>query len=320
MEKLCTNEPSNEDKIFLNYIAGHKNYICKTISADKTNAANPSPVDWKFVSKPVEFYEFETTYEIATTFPLPHTKNQFDTEECIISTIGDISGNLMSSIMFFNGEPYEPEMTVEKFVKNIASENAVKVAVTIYSDATHLATNENGVLTPHQSLVKYTGIVSSLVYGAPRNTLAEIGSYIRNDIKRSITARMGIYYDAILANDDGGNEDNAEKNQEVNSTVPPRRVFFPIGNSSIKFCDYLFHNENEEMTVKEAKDILGVKLEKVDVDLEAEAPIQVHYPELMSNAPGQVDTGNKGNMIIAVGIAGLVIALIVTVILHFLIK
>lgn len=130
-----TDEFDDGDKLLLNYVSSHRNFICKTISTDPAKAASPNPVDWTFVTKAVNWYEFETTYEIDTAFPLPHTNNQFDTEKFIMGTIDNIAGNLAKSLIFFNGQPQDLEMTVEKFVKNFAEEDSPKVKVTIYSDA-----------------------------------------------------------------------------------------------------------------------------------------------------------------------------------------
>lgn len=84
---------------------------------------------------------------------------------------------------------------------------------------------------------------------------------------------MQIYYDALLANDDGGNDDGTD--QEVNSTILPRRVFFLTGTGIINFGDYLFQNETEETTVKQTMDILGIKLSANDVNTKAEAIVHL---------------------------------------------
>ncbi|CAG9804660.1 unnamed protein product [Chironomus riparius] len=319
-----TDEQDNGDKLVLNYITSHKNYICKTISTDPSKATSPSPVDFKFVSKGIDWYEFETIYEIDTAFPLLHSNNHFDTEKYIMATIDDIAGNLAKSIMFFNGDPQSIDTTVEKFIKD-GSGDSSKVKVTIYSEAFQapLTASKNGILTPHESLVYYTGIVASRIYGSPRSTIAEIEKFILNDIIRSITTRLQIYYDALLANDDGGNDN--DEDQDVNSTIPPRRVFFHPVNSPISFCDYLFQNENEETTVKQSMDILGVDLDSSDVDISAEAVAQLKVLE-KCDSPGiceetvNLTTNDSGKLILILGIIGLVIALIVSVALHFLLK
>lgn len=183
--------------------------------------------------------------------------------------------------------------------------------------------NKEGILKPHESLVHYTGIVASKVYGAPRNTIADIEKFIRNDIIRSITTRLQIYYDALLANDDGGNEDSED--QDVNSTIPPRRVFFPIGNSVISFCDYLFQNEDEQTTIKQSMDILGIDLKQFDVDISSEAVAQLKIPD-KSDSSGSTDENasliinDSGRLILILGIIGLVIAIIVSVALHLFLK
>lgn len=143
------------NKLLLNYITAHKNFVCKTISTDPSKAASTTPVDWKFVAKSTEWFEFEAVYEVDTVFPLPHATNHFDTEKYIMETINKISEDLNKSIIFFNGEPKNKEMTVDKLLKEL--DEVPNVKVTIYSEASKLATSENGVLKPHESMVRYTG-------------------------------------------------------------------------------------------------------------------------------------------------------------------
>lgn len=175
-------------------------------------------------------------------------------------------------------------------------------------------------------MCNFSGIIDSRVFGSPRNTINEIQSYIRDDIIRSITTRMQIYYDALLANDDGGNDDENENDQDVNSTVPPRRVFFPIGNGNILFSDYLFQHEQEETTVKQSMDILGVFLTPTEVDTNGEAIVQLKFPEkqeILATVEEEIVSlakNDTGKLILMVGIIGLFIALIVSVTLHFLFK
>lgn len=312
------------NKLLLNYITGQKSFVCKTISTDPSKAPSASPVDWKFVAKATDWFEFEAVYEVDTVFPLPHATNHFDTEKYIMETINKISEDLNKSIIFFNGEPKNKEMTVDKLMAELeeATEN---VKVTIYNEASKLATSENGVLKQHESMVRYTGIVDSRVYGSSRNSIAEIESYIREDVIRSITTRLQIYYDALLANDDGGNDNENGQDQDVNSTIPPRRVFFPIGNGKISFSDYLFQYENEETTVKQSMDVLGIDLPSTEVVTNAEANVQLKHPEkseILSNPSDEFlfAKNDTAKLLILVGIIGLVVALFVSIVLHFLIN
>lgn len=126
-----TDALDNGDKLILNYISSHKNYICKTISSDPSKAASPNPVDWKF-AKGMEWLEFETYYEVDTVFPLPHASNHFDTEKSVMLTIDIIAENLIQSVLFFNGEAIDKDMTVEKFNKQNKTGSS-KVKVTVYS-------------------------------------------------------------------------------------------------------------------------------------------------------------------------------------------
>jgi hypothetical protein len=149
-----TDKLDDGNKLLLNYVSSHKNYICKTISTDPSKAPSPAPADWKFVAKVSDWTQFETLYEVDTVFPLPHTNNHFDTEKYIMETINKISDNLSKSTMFFNEQPQDGELTVEKFLK--INEGESKIKVTIYSDANRSA-SDDAVLKPLESLVRYTG-------------------------------------------------------------------------------------------------------------------------------------------------------------------
>lgn len=187
-----------------------------------------------------------------------------------------------------------------------------------------LAKSDRGKLKTSQDLAQYTGVISSRVFGAPRNTVGEIEAYIKHDIIRSLTTRMQIYYDALLANDDGGNDDHE---QEVNSAVPPRRVFFPIGSGSIKFGDYLFQNETEDTTVKQSMDILSVSLTAGDVNTNAEAIAQLCTSAQEKGGDSSNNTSEEtlsskdtGKIVLIVGVGGALIALLIAIICHFVLQ
>jgi hypothetical protein len=126
-----TDSLDNGDKILINFIASHKNFICKTISTDPSKAVSASPVDLKF-TKGTDWQEFQTYYEIDTYFPLPHGNNHFDTEKNVMATIDTIAESLEGSLLFFNGEMVEKDMTLEKYNKEKKTSGS-KVKVTIYS-------------------------------------------------------------------------------------------------------------------------------------------------------------------------------------------
>lgn len=136
---------------------------------------------------------------------------------------------------------------------------------------------------------------------------------------------MQIYYDALLANDDGGNDDASGQDEDVNNTIPPRRVFYPIdnGNTNILFGDYLFQNETEETTVKQSMEVLGIKLSTSDVNSKAEAIVQLNTtgqdkPELLNSSSEDIlSRKDTGRLVLILGIAGAFVAFLIAVILHF---
>lgn len=138
---------------------------------------------------------------------------------------------------------------------------------------------------------------------------------------------MQIYYDALLANDDGGNDDELNQDQDVNGTIPPRRVFYPIGNENILFGDYLFQNETEETTIKQSMDILNVVLSAADVDLKAEGAPQLQQLSAQSSseisASSSVEDASRRDpvkLLLIVAIVGAVIALLVALVFGSVLK
>lgn len=90
-------------------------------------------MDFKFTPKPQEWQEFETYYEIDSVFPLPNTGNHFDVEKSVMATIDITAATLNTSILFFNGDPYAKDITLENYNKqNKLEPGNNKVKVTIY--------------------------------------------------------------------------------------------------------------------------------------------------------------------------------------------
>lgn len=177
----------------------------------------------------------------------------------------------------------------------------------------------------NETLVHYTGVISSRVSGTLRNTIGEIETFIRHDIIRSLTTRMQIYYDALLANDDGGNDDEAVQDLEVNSTIPPRRVFFPNKVLFVMFCDYLFQNETKEATVKTSMDILGNTISVANVDDRLEDVAQLHSAQEKSDnfnsSNEEVSSArDTSRMLLILGIVGAVVGLIIGLVIHYLMQ
>lgn len=125
-----TDEFDKGDRLFLNFITDHKNFLCKTISVDPSKSVAANPVDWKF-SRTSPWIEFQTCYEVDAFFPLPHAINHFDTEKNVMATIDSIAINLQDCMMFFNSEILEKDLTIEKFIKQSKTAGDV-VKVSIY--------------------------------------------------------------------------------------------------------------------------------------------------------------------------------------------
>lgn len=181
-------------------------------------------------------------------------------------------------------------------------------------------------ITQQDGIIRFTGVINSRVFGIPRNTLADIGKFIKQDIIRSLTTRLQIYYDALLANDDGGTMCEHESN--INNTIPPRRVFYPMQNSKILFNDYLFSNEFEDTTVKQVKEILDFDIKQSDIITKSEIFYENSTPNSSNindsttnnSSDDSLSAKDKNRLMLIVGIVFAVLVLIVSIILHFVLK
>lgn len=120
-------------------------------------------------------------------------------------------------------------------------------------------------LVKYQGTVKYSGLVSSRIWCHPRCSIRDVQQYIKNDIIRSLAARIQIHIDATLVASD---EDIAEP---ILINEPPRRVFLSSKNGTgIEYSDYLFRGETKEQSMRQAKEVLDLNVELDDIDVEVE--------------------------------------------------
>ena len=174
-------------------------------------------------------------------------------------------------------------------------------------------------------MIHYSGVINSHVYGNERNTLEEMELIIKKDIIRSLTTRLQFYYDALLANDDGGSETLCEEEtSNLTNLIPPKRVFYSIGAHKLLFCDYLFQNEEEDTVVRQVKDILDLDIEKSTVIADNEIIVDGALNPLsdlsMSSQQSDCLSAKESKSIIAFGVVAAVIILAVAIILHFILN
>ncbi|CRK98411.1 CLUMA_CG011769, isoform A [Clunio marinus] len=325
-----TDDLDQGNKLILNYTF-NESFICKTISTDPSKAVASNPIDWKFAEKTSGWQIIETYYEIDTYFPLPHTNNHWRQEKHVMDTIDVIANTLKESLLFFDGRSVEKEMNFKEFKETNWSEKELRLQnrttkVTIYSKVPKLANNDDGSLKASEDLARYTGVISSRVNATDRNTIGDIENFIRQDIVRSLTTRLQIYYDALLANDDGGNDDESEHDMDINNTTPPMRVYFNNQVPNVVFCDYLFEHETLETTVKTSMDIMGnfISEEKINDRFEKR-------PQFLSSSQQKSETSNdsrdkvlavkdKNRMILMVGISGALVGLVIALVARYIFR
>lgn len=291
------------EKLVLWYSSSNNSCFCKAISADSAKGAQLRGVDWKFVSKSVQWLMVETFYEIDKTFHL--SKGAKNTDEAIKAPLETIEKEILGSRIFYNGVPAEENTTLEIFIEG---KKAKEVKADIYS-----LVEKNEIvfpIEPIQSVIKFRGTVCSRVWAPTKATSAEIQEFLKHDICRTLGIRLQILTDSLL-------DDKITEN-EVLINEPPRRVYFPIKLDTIQFCEYLFPTET-------AKTVLGQIKENLDLDLKVDQ-IQTNV-ELVSEAPtvnekshDQADSVKKtkdSSKIYIIGVVAAILVLLLSILLHY---
>lgn len=110
-----TDDFDEGEKLVLWYSSSNNSYLCKSVSSDGSKGAQFKGVDWKFVSKPVQWVEIETFYGFDDVFQLAASGKS--TEEAIRAPLGRLTTRIFESTILYNGVPTAKDDTLEALLE-----------------------------------------------------------------------------------------------------------------------------------------------------------------------------------------------------------
>lgn len=294
------------EKLILWYSSSNNSCVCKAMSSDGSKGAQLKGIDWKFVTKHVQWVMIETYYEINEMFQLPSGTK--DTEAAIKQPLNSITNEIMGSRIFYNGTPLDSTATLESLVEGKKSK---EIKADIYKSL-----EKNEIVTPVQliqSVIKFRGTLASRVWVPVKATAGEVEGFIKDDICRTLGIRLQILTDSLV--------DDKVVDNDVLINEPPRRIYFPIKYENIQFCEHLFPNETAKTVLSQIKENLDVDLKVDQIITTVEAVAEV--PTVSEKKSEQVDSAVKvkdNSKIYIIGVVAALLVLLLSIVIHYAIK
>lgn len=296
-------------------------------------------MDYRFVEKPFEWHTFECTYELDDVFPiLDSASDKINIETQFQRTIDTVRKHLAASEIFIQNENVDNNVILESYVKQKRQQqggsktqsNEVCFKATLYLP---VKCQEKTLSNPVQvkefnGTIRLNGVISSRVWCNPKTTLGDVKRFIREDILRSLMARIQVYCDGLT-------EPNISSDA-IFISEPPRRVYFNVNTPSsvsntavIQFSDYIFRGETPTVAAAQAKQILDLDIATSSIMGDVEAlpdddtfsetsfELQTAKQQLLNLAEETASKRDLTRTMYMLGISVALLVLVISIIMHY---
>ncbi|XP_039149127.1 protein odr-4 homolog isoform X1 [Drosophila simulans] len=321
-----------------------------------------SNMEFRFVDKPFEWIQLECSYDFDDVLPILESSRRVNIEDQFQSMIVSVRKNLLASEVFLQNEVVEDTIDLQTYIKKkktkvdklqptsttggtatassnttdslprLASEGIIGGTETIRASIVlpmkcQLSKPTDIKVREFSGTLHMRGIITTKVFCNPRNSIADVKRFLRDDVLRSLITRIQVYCDGLT--------DPYVTDEALYISEPPRRVFFSLPSEGpsasvgavVQFSEYLFRGEAPTVVVAQAKQILDVELDPETISVEAEGlPDDTHF----NNCKTDVDCIDDSRIMTSsmpkpelsrslymVGIAVALLVLLSSVALHF---
>lgn len=304
------------EKLVFFYSSSSNFYCCKSVALKSPNLS-VKPCDWKFQDRATSWQVMNTFFETDETFALRKKKDdQYDTENNLTACVEVLQHQLDKSVVFFDGAPKDGKLLLESALQDKKEEPFLVHVYTPLPSNNDISTRK---IETFDGTLKFDGIISSKVFVHPKNTYAEVESFIKTDIIRSLMSRVQIHCDSLVQSVDESDQDTIVLNEL------PRRIYFPIQAKSnpILFSEYLFLEEVKETAIPQIRDTLDLVVMPKDLNDKVEVVAEVKEEERHDAKECETSVDEKGegklNMTL-VGVLLAVVVLLIAILVLFLMK
>ncbi|XP_030385521.1 protein odr-4 homolog isoform X1 [Scaptodrosophila lebanonensis] len=360
---VYTTDVAQTDFVFLAYSLANKKVLCKNYSYG--NGGIFTDMEHRFVEKPFEWIPLECNFDMDDVIPINDPARRINIEEQFQNIIVAMRSNLMASEVFLQNEMVEDTIELQAYIKkkktkeekekntstapresttadqaplellgNNQSSNsqingAIRASIVLPLKC-HLNNDTEIKVREFNGSMRMSGILSTRIYCNPRNSIADVKRFLRDDVLRSLVTRIQVYCDGLT--------DPHVTNEAIYISEPPRRVYFTLPSDSdgkkansvhspVQFSEYLFRGEAPTVVVAQAKQILDIELDPETIVLDAEGlPDDANFLSAGSGVLRDIETqGMPSSMpkrelsrsLYMLGISVALLVLLVSVALHF---
>ncbi|XP_065076825.1 protein odr-4 homolog [Ochlerotatus camptorhynchus] len=311
----CDELDAGEKLVFF-YSSSSNVFGCKSVAL-KSNNLSVNPCDWKFQDRATTWQVMNTFFETDDTFALnKKSDDQYDTEGNLTDCVQVLKQQLDRSVIFFDGGPKDGNQLVDAMLQDKKEDPFL---VHVYMPLPSNSDISTSKIETFGGTLKLDGIISSTVFAHPKNTFAEVESFVKTDIIRSLMSRVQIHCDSLVQHADDSVQDTVMLNEL------PRRIYFPIRAKStpILFSEYLFLDEAKETAIPQIRDTLDLIVMPKDLSATIEVMAEVKEEEQHDARECETGTDDKGdgklNMTLVGGLAAIVV-LIIAILIFLLTK
>ncbi|KAH8338307.1 hypothetical protein KR067_007032 [Drosophila pandora] len=324
-----------------------------------------SNMEHRFVDKPFEWIQLDSSYYLDDVLPIVDISRRINIEDQFQNIIKAMRKNLLASEVFLQNEMVEDTIDLQTYIKKkkskgdrlkpttgggtgsstpgstnpetlpmISSDGGVGAGDSIRASIVlpvkcQLSKPTDIKVREYNGTLRMSGIIATRIFCSPRNSIADVKRFLRDDVLRSLITRIQVYCDGLT--------DPYVTNEALYISEPPRRVFFSLPSegastsvgAQIQFSEYLFRGEAPTVAVAQAKQVLDVEIDPEAISGEAEGlpddsnfTNANHTTDLTDDSrvlPSSMPKPELSRSLYMVGIAVALLVLLASVAVHYVI-
>ncbi|RZC42657.1 odr-4 -like protein [Asbolus verrucosus] len=312
-QKYLFGNPSNNEKLVLNYCATSQQFSCKSYNVA---AGSVQPAEFKFLSTPIKWAQVECKYQMDQIYHISENESDWPLKKHMGIILDTMNKNLKSGVFLYDGELKDGDESIENIGKRKIPRSNKSGGHDDHLKPLQEATDQNLFeVSETGNQIRIFGHVVSKLWLNPKISINTASEAIMQDIMRSLATRLDMHWDSLTEEEHG---------EDMNSVhEPPRRVLIPLPNSRIAISDYLFPGEGPHDAKISLEEMLDIKIHSDSdvLDVEGQADLTEYYNEAMDSESEEVIAkkpieNNKSLYYIGLGVAFLV--LIISLVIHFM--
>lgn len=268
---LYANSPS-PDKLLLHFNSEDHKYTCKTLDANVISSTF-KPADWKFKNNFTKWYQISCRFDLDQPSLAGHSVTPLKSQ--LKHVLTEVNSKIESALVTFNGKVAPGNETLDSFADKLRNvkhriidkenEEVSSLEANIFIPFSDSASLQEEISIKNCDVeLQLLGVLGSQVFLHQRATIFEAINAVKQDIVRSLAARLEMHWDSLVEEECG----SPEEKQTIHE--PPRRVIVQLPNGRISFSDYLFPGEGASEVLSSFKELLDITISETNVQKDFE--------------------------------------------------